>query len=136
MTILCINPLPVKFFKRWFLWRKPTFWNYPCENTCLFSLWTRRCPYCPVNVLVSMPNRFKTIIIHLDIVGVETGPCRFTKLNRDCGFCPRISFALLRYKLLHWQTHWLWFSLKIWNLIGSPGLDPLDIFAFFPKWKV
>ena len=27
---------------------------------------------CSVNVLVSMPDRFQTIIIHLDIAGVET----------------------------------------------------------------
>ena len=53
---------------------------------------------CHVNVLVSMPDRFKTIMIYLDIIGVETGPCDFTKLNRSCEFCPRISFVLSRYK--------------------------------------
>ena len=56
---------------------------------------------CPVNFLVSMPDIFKTIIIYLDIVGVETGPCGFTKLNRSCEFCPRISFVLSRYKSIH-----------------------------------
>ena len=56
---------------------------------------------CPVNVLVSMPDIFKTIIIYLDIVGVETGPCGFTKLNRSCEFCPRICFVLSRYKSIH-----------------------------------
>ena len=59
---------------------------------------------CPVNVLVSTPDRFKTIIIHLDIVGVKTGPCGFTKLNRSCELCPRISFVLSRYKSIHRQT--------------------------------
>ena len=60
---------------------------------------------CPVNVLVSIPDRFKTIIIHLDIVGVETGPLGFIKLNRSCEFCPRISFVLSRYKSIHRQIH-------------------------------
>ena len=41
---------------------------------------------CSVNVLVSMPDRFQTIIIHLDIAGVETVAYGFTKLNRSCEF--------------------------------------------------
>ena len=59
----------------------------------------------PVNVLVSTLDRLETIIIYLDIVGVETGPEGFTKLNRSCEFCPRISFVLSRYKSIHRQTH-------------------------------
>ena len=41
---------------------------------------------CSVNVLVSMPDRFQTIIIHLDIAGVETVAYGFTKLDRSCEF--------------------------------------------------
>ena len=37
----------------------------------------------PVNVLVSTLDILKTIIIYLDIVGIETGPEDFTKLNRS-----------------------------------------------------
>ena len=51
---------------------------------------------CPVNVLVSVPDGFQTIIIRLDIVGAETSQSGFTKLNRSCKFCPRIFFALSR----------------------------------------
>ena len=60
---------------------------------------------CAVNVLVSTPDRFKTSIIHLDIVGVETGLCGFTKFNRRSEFCPLISFGLSSYKSIHRQTH-------------------------------
>ena len=39
---------------------------------------------CRVNVLVTIPDRLKTIIIHLDMVGVKTDQCGFTKVNRSC----------------------------------------------------
>ena len=61
---------------------------------------------CAVNVLVSTPDRFKTII-HLDIVGVETDLCGFTKFNRRSEFCPLISFGLSSYKSIHRQTQTL-----------------------------
>ena len=51
-----------------------------------------------VNILASAPDRFSTIIICLDIVGVDTGPCGFTNLNRSYKFCSRISSVLLIYK--------------------------------------
>ena len=39
---------------------------------------------CPVNILASMPDRFKTVIIHLNVIGVGNATCSFIKLNRSC----------------------------------------------------
>ena len=38
-----------------------------------------------VNVLVSIPEKFKTMIIHLDIFDSDTPRCRPMKLSRSCG---------------------------------------------------
>ena len=73
----------------------------------------------PKNILVPMPDSFSTIIIHLDIVVVDAGPCGFTKLNRNYELYSRISPVLLIYKSTCWQTHKLLFPLNKSNLIGS-----------------
>ena len=90
---------------------------------------------CPVNVLVSMPDIFKTIIIYLDIVGVETGPCGFTKLNRSCEFCPRISFVLSKYESIHWPTHQALILLKNMKLDRISRFRSLGCFCILSKMK-
>ena len=79
---------------------------------------------CPVNVLVSVPDGFKTIIIHLDIVGAETSQSGFT--NRGCKSCPRIFFALSRD--IHWQTQILIF-LKNMKLDRISRFTSLEYFC-------
>ena len=102
MRIICIYPFVVKFSNVDFFEQNPHF-KTPLVGTSAslaFKLETILVE-CPINVLVSMPDRFKTIIIHLDIGRVKTGPCRFTKLNRSCEYCPCIYFVLSRYKSIH-----------------------------------
>ena len=116
MRIICIYPFVVKFSNVDFFEQNPHF-KTPLVGipaSLAFKLENILVEY-PIIFLVSMPDRFKTIIIHLDIGKVKTGPCPcFTKLNRSCEYFPCIYFVLSRYKsIIHCQTHRLWFSLNM-----------------------
>ena len=136
MRILCINILMVKFFKCYSFDQNPCFKISFVETSASLAFELEAVLVeCPPNVLVSMPNRFKTIIIHLDIAGVETGPCGFTKLNRSCEFCPRISFVLSKYESIHWPTHQALILLKNMKLDRISRFRSLGCFCILSKMK-
>ena len=51
-----------------------------------------------VKVLVSIPDKFKTVIIHLDIADADTPRCEPMKLIRSCGSVLYHSFVFSKYK--------------------------------------
>ena len=51
-----------------------------------------------VNVLVSISDKLKTVMIHLDIVDVDTPRCGPMKLKRSCGSVLCYTFVYFKYK--------------------------------------
>ena len=76
------------------------------------------------------------MIIHLDIVDVDTPRCGPMKLKRICGSVLYHSFIFSKYNSLWCQTQKFLFASNGMNLIWLLSFPFLLVFVFFPIWKI